>query len=105
MIQRVAYRLVGNVMVTWVSSLNFSLFLSKIIKNNKNLLLFYFLTDCKDETDERNCSNCFVGQLYCGSGVCIDREAICDGRHNCPDGRDERQCCKLMIFSMLSSAF
>lgn len=51
--------------------------------------------DCKDKSDESNCSTCAAHQLYCGNGKCIDKSDICDGTRDCPDSRDERNCLRL----------
>lgn len=49
--------------------------------------------DCNDSMDEKHCNECRDDQFYCSHGVCINRSNICDGKPDCPDGRDERQCC------------
>lgn len=33
-------------------------------------------------------------EFRCGSGECIARELLCNGRRNCTDGSDERNCRK-----------
>ncbi|KAI1283771.1 Atrial natriuretic peptide-converting enzyme [Halotydeus destructor] len=40
--------------------------------------------DCRDGSDERNCSSCGREQFHCGSATCINREDICDGIKDCP---------------------
>ncbi|XP_071038535.1 transmembrane protease serine 2 isoform X2 [Parasteatoda tepidariorum] len=52
-------------------------------------------SDCTDEADEKNCSNCGPDQFYCGHGSCIDKGLVCDGIRDCPDGREERRCLRL----------
>jgi len=45
---------------------------------------------CGDGSDETSCRNCSSGALLCPSlGACLPRAKLCDGRPDCPDGRDE----------------
>lgn len=52
--------------------------------------------DCKDGSDEANCSNntCADYQFSCGSPTfrCIYSSWVCDGDKDCPDGKDEWNC-------------
>lgn len=52
--------------------------------------------DCKDNSDEVNCSNntCAEYQFSCGPPTfrCIYSSWECDGDKDCPDGRDEKNC-------------
>ena len=38
------------------------------------------------------CSGCYPGQFQCGDGSCVDQSRICDGRFDCVDAADERDC-------------
>lgn len=54
------------------------------------------IADCANLEDELTCSYCPSNALYCGRGrSCISREMRCDGKFDCPDGSDEKDCCKL----------
>lgn len=55
------------------------------------------VADCANLEDEITCSYCPSNSLYCGRGrSCISREMRCDGKFDCPDGSDEKDCCKLI---------
>lgn len=58
------------------------------------------IADCANLEDELTCSYCPSNALYCGRGrSCVSREMRCDGKFDCPDGSDEKDCCKrIMIF-------
>ena len=47
-------------------------------------ILFYWIsfTDCR------------AGQFQCGDGKCVNSEDICDGKYDCVDAADERDCSK-----------
>ena len=63
------------------------------------LFLNVCFLDCNDSLDEANCTNCRKDQFHCGHGVCINRDNICNGVRECPDGRDERQCCMFILLN------
>lgn len=50
--------------------------------------------DCKDQSDELNCTKCGTGMVHCGYDKCINQEHMCDGKVDCPWGQDERNCRK-----------
>lgn len=43
-----------------------------------------------------NCASnkkaCLVGEFDCGEGTCIERDRLCNGVPDCPDGYDEENC-------------
>ena len=41
---------------------------------------------------------CRAGQFRCGTGDCVDAETICDGKFDCLDAADERDCSKCTTF-------
>lgn len=54
------------------------------------------IADCPNLEDELSCSYCPTNALYCGRGrSCISREMRCDGKFDCADGSDEKDCRKL----------
>lgn len=60
-----------------------------------------FHYDCKDNSDELNCSNtdkkekCPIGNFQCGDGECIAERFVCDSIQDCSDGSDEVKCTAL----------
>ncbi|GBG82140.1 hypothetical protein CBR_g34421 [Chara braunii] len=62
-----------------------------------------------DERDEyckkRGCSPSSLFSLFqCESGRCINRQLVCDGKKDCPDGDDEGEFCEKMACSTKSGA-
>lgn len=47
--------------------------------------------DCKDGSDEQNCTKCPKGEVRCDGGKCISVTKLCDGNNDCEDGSDEKQ--------------
>ena len=37
---------------------------------------------------------CKPGQYQCGDGNCVNKNQICDGKYDCVDWADERDCSK-----------
>ncbi len=37
---------------------------------------------------------CADGELLCDGSLCIREALVCDTKHDCADGRDERDCSK-----------
>lgn len=51
------------------------------------------IADCPNLEDELACSYCPSNSLHCGKGrSCISREMRCDGKFDCFDGSDEKDC-------------
>lgn len=53
--------------------------------------------DCRDKSDEHNCSHvqikkCPPKHFTCKSGQCINERLVCDGVKDCPDEEDEDNC-------------
>ncbi|TMS22544.1 Low-density lipoprotein receptor-related protein 2 [Larimichthys crocea] len=71
--------------------------------------------DCGDYSDERGCDSnsrdCYPGEWGCpGSTLCIPLAKVCDGKPDCPGGRDEtnstaQQTCSLEQCSTLSCEY
>lgn len=55
-----------------------------------------------DNSDEEGCGHylCPPQKWNCpGSGHCIDELKLCDGKSDCIDGADEKNCCKFFQLS------
>ena len=97
------------------ANLNKDIHVNHLKCTDNSLILRQFhcdgVADCKDMSDESNCSdmypcvgrncsrdcnmitcNCHVLQLKCGSGECITYNFLCDGIQHCMDGSDEMVC-------------
>ncbi|XP_040612952.1 low-density lipoprotein receptor-related protein 8 isoform X4 [Mesocricetus auratus] len=50
--------------------------------------------DCKDKSDEADCSSgpCSENDFQCGDGTCVLAIKRCNQEHDCPDGSDEAGC-------------
>ncbi|KAL1777189.1 low-density lipoprotein receptor-related protein 8 isoform X5 [Sigmodon hispidus] len=50
--------------------------------------------DCKDKSDEADCSSgpCRENEFQCGDGTCVLAIKRCNLDHDCPDGSDEAGC-------------
>ncbi|XP_052573956.1 low-density lipoprotein receptor-related protein 8 isoform X4 [Peromyscus californicus insignis] len=50
--------------------------------------------DCKDKSDEADCSPgpCSENEFQCGDGTCVLAIKRCNLEHDCPDGSDEAGC-------------
>ncbi|XP_051044345.1 low-density lipoprotein receptor-related protein 8 isoform X4 [Phodopus roborovskii] len=50
--------------------------------------------DCKDKSDEADCSPgpCNENDFQCGDGTCVLAIKRCNQEHDCPDGSDEAGC-------------
>ncbi|CAO2588389.1 Low-density lipoprotein receptor-related protein 8 [Lemmus lemmus] len=50
--------------------------------------------DCKDKSDEADCSPgpCNENEFQCGDGTCVLAIKRCNQEHDCPDGSDEAGC-------------
>lgn len=42
----------------------------------------------------------FAGMIHCGEKRCMARSHMCDGIEDCPWGQDERNCCKLLHYTI-----
>lgn len=49
-------------------------------------------SDCKDDSDEANCSSCLSSEFRCHTGECIPLNLQCSGISECKDGSDEAKC-------------
>ncbi|XP_044749919.1 low-density lipoprotein receptor-related protein 6 [Coccinella septempunctata] len=49
--------------------------------------------DCKDGSDEMDCTTCNQNQHRCNDGQCVDNVVLCDGIPQCRDNSDEAKCC------------
>ena len=43
---------------------------------------------------------CKSGQYQCGDGNCVNKNQICDGKYDCVDWADERDCSKFWYYSI-----
>ncbi len=68
------------------------------VKSNIEYFLCHLgIADCPNLEDEMTCSYCPANSLYCGRGrACVKREMRCDGKFDCPDGSDEKDCRKFV---------
>uniref|UniRef100_A0A2C9LNM5 VWFA domain-containing protein n=1 Tax=Biomphalaria glabrata TaxID=6526 RepID=A0A2C9LNM5_BIOGL len=49
-------------------------------------------SDCRDNSDERNCINCTASGWRCNDGSCIQTGGRCDAFTDCSDASDEVNC-------------
>lgn len=50
--------------------------------------------DCRDGSDEADCTVCRPGEFQCLTGECINQNRKCDRHIDCRDASDEADCSK-----------
>ena len=65
----------------------------------KNIKLCDGFADCRDQSDETNCSVCPGNRVKCSGDntVCIEPEQVCDCKEDCRGHTDEINCTNFLI--------
>lgn len=67
--------------------------LADLKNNGQGLRICDGIGDCPNLEDELACSYCPSNSLHCGRGrSCVSRDMRCDGKFDCLDGSDEKDC-------------
>lgn len=68
---------------------------SKQCENGQCLDSLYWcdaMPDCKDGSDESNCTFCRDSFFHCPENICLTQSRVCNDEADCSDGSDEMDC-------------